>query len=169
MEEDVLPNLQPEFLVESYPLLQDKQPVELFELFYGKNVLKLILVESNRYAAQNSAHNFNFTKEELKIFLAMLNLSGYLTLPRQALYWCRDDDVVVLLIQQKLLQNRFRAIKQYLHLADNITIDKNNRLVKVRQYKNIYKRLFSQFGVFTKNLSIDEEMILYYGRSALKQ
>ena len=56
-----------------------------------------------------------------------------------------------------------------MHLVDNITIDKNNRLVKVRQYKNIYKRLFSQFGVFTKNLSIDEEMGLYFGRSALKQ
>ena len=48
-------------------------------------------------------------------------------------------------------------------MADNTTIDKNDRLAKVRQYMNIYKRLFSQFGGFTKNLSIDEEMIRYNG------
>ena len=75
-------NLQPESLIESYSLLKDKQPVELFELFYEKDVLGLIVVKSNWYTAQNGAHNFNLTKEKLKLFLATLILSGYHTLPK---------------------------------------------------------------------------------------
>ena len=146
-----LPNLQPESLAKTYPLLKDKQPVELFEFVCGKDVLELIVVESNRYAAQNGAYNFNLMKEELKVFLATLILSGYHTLSKQALYWCRDENIGVPLIQQKHSQNRFQAIKQCLHLADYTTIDKNNRLTKVQQYINICKRLLFQFGVFTKN------------------
>ena len=89
---DPLSNLKPKSLIKSYSLLKDKQPVELSELFYGKDVLELISMESNRYAVQNGAHNFDLTKEELKVFLAMLILSGYHSLPRQTLYWCRNED-----------------------------------------------------------------------------
>ena len=113
-----LPNLQPERLVESYSLLKDKQSVELF---YEKDVLELIVVESSRYTAQNDAHNFNQIKEELKVFLAMFILSGYHTLHRQALYWCRDEDVSEPLIHQKLAGNCFRASKQYLQIMPLLT------------------------------------------------
>ena len=129
------------------------------------------VVESNWYAAQNCADNFNLTKKELKVFLATLILSGYHTTPRQAFYWCRDENDGVPLIQQKLLLNRFRAIKLYLHLAENTTIDKNDRLA-ASESPAVYKfciRLLSQFGVFTNKLSINEKMVSYYRRSALKQ
>ena len=59
-------------------------------------------------------------------------------------------------------RNTFQEIKRYLHLAD---IDK---LAKVRPYLNLMQRNFAQFGVFSKCLSVDEQMVPYFGHFSTK-
>ena len=65
-------------------------------------------------------------------------------------------------------RNRFQEIKLYLHLAANDNLAKNDKLAKVRPYLNLIQRNFAQFGLFSKCLSVDEQMAPYYGHFSTK-
>ncbi|KAJ8918208.1 hypothetical protein NQ315_014075 [Exocentrus adspersus] len=75
--------------------LKNYEPVELFELFFDKNIIEHILVETNTYATQKNDHSFNMTEEDLKSFIGILVFTGYHTLPRKRSYWSLDDNLKV--------------------------------------------------------------------------
>jgi hypothetical protein len=60
----------------------------------------------------------------------------------------------------------FRAIKRNLHLQDNNNLD--DKFSKLRPIFTSLNKRSLQFGIFTHNLSIDEQMILYFGRHSAK-
>ena len=72
------------------------------------------------------------------------------------------------LVKRKRSRNRFQEIKRYLHLADNDNLAKNDKLAKVRPYLNLMQGNFAQFGLFSKRLSVDEQMVPYYGHFSTK-
>ena len=162
-------NPEPPTLSEQYPLLVDSTPIELFDIFYSNTIMELIVEETNRYASQHGVHDFNLSQPELKVFLGVILLSGYHILPREILYWSRDEDVGVPLVADKMARTRFQEIKRFLHLADNMNLQKEDKLAKIQHYLDECKKLLSQFGVFAKNISIDEQMVPYFGRHTLKQ
>jgi len=43
-------------------------------------------------------------------------------------------------------------------------VKKDDKLYKVREYADMLNSKFAKFGVFSHNLSIDEQMIPYFGR-----
>ena len=55
-----------------------------------------------------------------------------------------------------------------MHLADNDNLAKNDKLAKVRPYLNLMQGNFAQFGLFSKRLSVDEQMVPYYGHFSTK-
>ena len=63
---------------------------------------------------------------------------------------------------------RFREIKRNLHLADNGAVNKNDKLYKVREYIDKLNLNFMKFGCFAYKLSIDEQMVPYFGRHSCK-
>ena len=83
-------------------------------------------------------------------------------------YWSKDEDVGVNLVKKKMSRNRFQEIKRYLHLADNNNLVEDDKLAKIRKYLDLLNRNFTQFGVFSQNLSIDEQMVPYYGHFSTK-
>uniref|UniRef100_H2ZUM7 PiggyBac transposable element-derived protein domain-containing protein n=1 Tax=Latimeria chalumnae TaxID=7897 RepID=H2ZUM7_LATCH len=139
---------------ENYPLLADKSPIELFE--------------SLRYANQKLNHSFSLSVSNLEVFLGIILLSGYHTLPQEALYWSQDEDVGLAFISKKMSRNRFQEINRFLHLADNAKLDKSDKLAKIRPFLNIIEHNLQQFGVFSEHLSIDEQMVPYYGHHTTK-
>ena len=64
--------------------------------------------------------------------------------------------------------NRFQEIKRYLHLADNNNLVEDDKLAKIRKYLDLLNENFTQFGVFSQNLSIDKQMVPYYGHFSTK-
>lgn len=64
-------------------------------------------------------------------------------------------------------RNRFQEIKRNLHLSNNV-IDVNDKFSKVRPYLDTMNEKNLQWGIFSHNLSIDEEMIPYFGRLTKK-
>jgi hypothetical protein len=59
-------------------------------------------------------------------------------------------------------------IKQSLHLAKNSALDKNDKFSKVRPLFDMLQANLIQFGVWSNMLSIDEQMIPYYGKFSCK-
>ena len=150
------------------PELVDKTPYELFRFYYDDDIRDLIVTESNRYASQKNKMTFNLLPSEMDIFIGTLLLSRYHSLPRERMYWCRDDDIAIPFINSRMSRNRFTEIKRYLHLADNDHVDPTDKMFKVRPLVSALNTRFQQFGIFSKYLSIDEEMIPYYGHHSAK-
>ena len=72
------------------------------------------------------------------------------------------------IVPAAMSKNRFKEIKRNLHCADNDRLDSTDRMYKLRPLMDLLNKNLQQFGIFTSNLSIDEEMVPYYGPHPLK-
>lgn len=164
----IIPTVEMEKVGDKYPDLVGMSPYELFRKYYDDELTKLIVDESNRYAQQKNNSSFKLDVEDLDVFVGILLLSGYHSLPRERLYWSRDEDVKISFVSSYMARNRFLEIKRYVHLADNDAVVANDKLYKVRSFLTLLNTSFQQFGVFSKFLSVDEQMVPYYGHHSAK-
>ena len=148
--------------------LLGKSPLEIFFLFFDDDVVELLLNFSVKYAHDNNRHDFLLNKPELLNFIGILLFSGYHSLPRIQHYWSTDEDKGIDIIKKCMSRNRFQQIKQNLHLSDNCLLDKNDKFSKVRPFLDLLNKKNLQFGIFAFNLSIDEQMVPYFGRHPCK-
>ena len=59
-----------------------KEPYEIFNLFFGPEIIQHITEQTNLYAVRDkNASNFHVTEEEIRKFLGLLLISGYHSLP----------------------------------------------------------------------------------------
>ena len=61
-------------------------PATLFDLFMTDKLIDHICKEKNTYAAQKGNHTFKTDSDEMKSFLAVLLLSGYIPYARRSMY-----------------------------------------------------------------------------------
>ena len=61
-------------------------PVTLFELFMTNKLIDHICKGTNAYATQKGNHTFKIEPNELKSFLAVLLLNGYIPYPRRSMF-----------------------------------------------------------------------------------
>ena len=84
------------------------------------------------------------------------------------MYWSKADDISVPLVAKQMPRNKFIAMKKYVHVADNENLTKGDKMAKVRPLIDAVNESLQQFGIFHKELSIDEQMVPYYGRHSCK-
>jgi Transposase IS4 len=159
---------RPTSLLEKDDGLGEKTPFELFKLFYTDELNQYLVAETKRYADQRNNHTFDVTEDEMGHFAGIHLLSGYHGLPRQRLYWSADDDIAVPLVPNAMSRNKFESIKQYLHLADNCNLHEGDKAGKVRPFYDMLNTKLNQFGVHHKHLSVDEQMLPYFGMHSAK-
>jgi hypothetical protein len=135
--------------------LCDKNPYELFRLYFDNEVQNLITDESVKYARQHNNTSFTLDTHDLDVFIGILLLTGYHSLPRERMYWCRDEDVQIPYVASKMSRNRLTEIKKFLHVADNDKLNDTYKIYKVRPLMDVVNRKLQQFGIFTRYLSID--------------
>lgn len=148
--------------------LEGLSPLDIFFKFIDEDVMDLIIGFSEKYARDNNMHDFHLSREELLNFIGILILSGYHSLPQTDMYWSLDEDKTVNIVRDCMSRNKFRLIKRYLHLSDNNNLDKKDKYSKLRPFFDAMNEKFLQFGVFSFNLSIDEQMVPYFGRHSCK-
>ncbi|XP_066258479.1 piggyBac transposable element-derived protein 3-like [Euwallacea similis] len=148
--------------------LSGKTLLEIFFMFFDDEVIDLVLNFSVKYAQDNNRHEFLLSKNEFLNFIGILLFSGYHSLPHIQHYWSTDEDKGINLIKKCMSRNRFQFIKQNLHLSNNNLLDKNDKFAKVRPFFNAINQKNIQFGIFSHNLSIDEQMVPYFGRHTCK-
>lgn len=69
---------------------------------------------------------------ELKVFLAILIVSGYNSLPSKSMYWSHDPDLHNKAIGDAMRRERFDSIKKCLHFNATTNQDKNDKYNKLR-------------------------------------
>lgn len=152
------------------PFLQrDWEPTTLFELFFDTDVYDLIREQSVNYARQNGNHRFDITTEDVKLFIAILLLTGYACLPRRRMYWETEDDVYNTAVSKAMPRNKFEDMLRYLHLADNTMLDPADKMAKVRPLYAMVNERCLLYAPGETHLSIDESMVPYFGRHGCKQ
>lgn len=148
--------------------LEEKSPLDIFLMFFDDEVQELIVTFSQKYAADNNRHDFELDRVKLLNFIGIMVLTGYHSLPQQHLYWSNDEDKGLGIVKNCMSRNNFCNIKRNIHLSDNSTLDKTDKFAKVRPLMDIINKKNLQFGVFSFSLSIDEQMVPYYGRHSCK-
>lgn len=142
-------------------------PLEFLKLFLTDELLNHILDQSNVCESQKN-NSLSITPDELHVVLGAMLLSGYAKYPNKRLFWSGNEDVPKIL-QNSIRLNRFEQILRHIHFNNNDTIDKNDRLYKLRPLVTELNKNFKLHGGLEEHLSIDESMIPYYGHHYAKQ
>ncbi|KAF6200171.1 hypothetical protein GE061_006472 [Apolygus lucorum] len=103
--------------------------VECFQMMFGDGLVQLIQKYSNTYVMQKN-HHLNVTTDEIKTFIAILLLTGYLSPRYMRMFWETQSDTHNPLVSGSMRRNRFFEIQQYLHLSDNTSLPQNDRYGK---------------------------------------
>lgn len=130
--------------------------------------MDMIVENTNEYAGQNNVAGFSTSVREMKTFFGILYLTGYHTLPTIESYWSNKASLGCKFVKDAMSRDRFKRIKQNVHVCNNKKLDKNDKFAKISPLNDILNKKFMQFGVFVHSLSVDEQMIAYYGRHSLK-
>ncbi len=151
---------------------------ETFFLFFTSALLQLVVDETNRYAAQCLGEKFQYWEElsvqELKAYLGFMILMGVVRLPSIADYWRKDEVFYYAPIARRISKNRFFEIQRYLHFVDNRSLQPRtsehyDKLGKIRPIIDILCNRFSSTYHLHREISVDEAMIPFKGRSTMKQ
>lgn len=150
--------------------IEKLSPIQIFEKLFSEDVFQLIIDQSIIYAAQKNHHGFKISAIEVRTFIGILILTGYISVPQERMYWSNDEDLAILSIKLAMTRDRFLEIKRFLHLADNSKMgSSSDRMYKLRPLTDLLTKNFCQWGVFHRDLSIDESMVKYFGGHPAKQ
>ena len=80
----------------------------------------------------------------------------------------QPEDLEAPIFSNIMARDRFRVIKSCLHIANNHNLAQS-KVAKVLPLLKLLRTICEQFGVFHKNLSINEFMLPYSGLHSAKQ
>ena len=147
--------------------------VRAFELIYDDKMCDNIIDMANRYALENNAIGWvPLDRKRLRCFIAIIILSGYVRLPSYKMLWEEQPDVQQKLVKESgLPREQFRVILQNVHFCINSELDPEDKCAKVRPLLRILRTNIQRYAVMTKEVSVDESMIPYFGKygNRLKQ
>lgn len=161
--------------------------VGMFRLFFTDDILNMLVTETNRYheqvkdlkgedAGASSRVSLwkDVTADEMRSFIALVLLMGLTNRSSYELYWSVDSLLECPGFREVMSRNRFLAILSFLHLVDNTTTvprgePGHSKAFKIRSFVDSLLPLFQRHYTPSKELSLDESMIAFKGRTSLMQ
>lgn len=162
-------------IVPKNAFLPSDGPHEFFSKFFDIELMELLVQQTNLYAKQNKLRNWcDVTMAEMNAFLAILIAIGLHQIPQVEMFWSTDPLFRVQPVADSMPIKRFKKILQGFHVSDNSKALKHgdpqyDRLHKVRPLLQKLNKEFQGQSVSSTSQSIDEAMILFKGRSTIKQ
>ena len=155
------------------------EPIDVYKLFVGDEVVELIVTETNRFfdktmrATPSSRHSKvkqwkPITSEDVNKLLGILIMMGLNKQPTFDCYWAKSQIYGCDLVQKTMSRNKFELILRFLHFADNSQSDGTDRLYKLKPLIDIISHNFLKFTP-GKDVVIDESLVLFPGRTILRQ
>jgi hypothetical protein len=161
-----------------YPLLKNKSALEIYKLFFDEEIEMIFIKNTEKYAKETkNIQDMKLTKEDLWKFFTIITMSCYNERPQYRMYWSKEEDIGCPLVPQLMSRNKFELIKSCIHVCDNNELNEmmmNNsnenvdKWFKLRPLLNACNDKFRQFGINNRFLSIDEQIIPYYGHHGCK-
>ena len=109
----------------------------------------------------------------MKKFIALSLLMGIVSKPALSDYWSTNPLLKGSVFNSVMPRNRYQTILRFLHFADNTQYDPSdpdrNRLYKVRPIIDLLVSKFKSIYIPEKNVSVDEELLLWKGRLVFRQ
>lgn len=144
-------------------------PMYYLEVMLDESFFELLVHYTNLYAGQKNKTG-NVITSEMKCFVGILFLSGYVVLPRRSMYWEKSADSDFSLVYNAISRDRFTFIMSHLHCCDNTQICiSNDKFSKLRPLIDLLNKKFLEMAPLEENYSIDEAMVPYYGGHSCKQ
>ena len=148
---------------------KDFSPRDFFELFFDDEVFDHIVNQSNLYALQKNLRDIAVTKDELKVFFAIMIISGYAYSSSKADYWSNGEDLRNHAIYNSMRRNRFDQIMRAIHFQDNLNLDYQEKYSKIRPLITFMQRRFMEHYIPSEIISHNEAMVEYFGKHGCKQ
>lgn len=137
-------------------LLKEAGPDEYYDLLVPEEILEMIAEQTNLFASQNitarqtkpgsRSHSWKSTnKTEIKQFLGLVLFMGVVKLPKSAYYWSKDKILGQTFPATVMSRNRFELLLQYLHFSDNLSVDRNDRIAKIRPLIDALNATFQKY------------------------
>jgi hypothetical protein len=164
-----LPKWDPVFPAGDYSAVRGMSASNAFELFFDDDLLALMCDESTRYALFLNCPDPKISVDEMKVFIAILILSGYNQVPGKRLYWEKSDDVRNDMVYNAMRRDRFIQIMRFVHFADNTAPDLTDKMWKLRPIMDQLKSKFLSQYRPEQQMDYDESMVAYYGKHSCKQ
>lgn len=153
----------------NFSAFRGKSAVDMLDYFLGESVVNLLVDQSQKYAAFLNCQDPKISHKEMRVFIAILILSGYNTVPSKRHYWDQGEDMRNHMVHNCMRRDRFMTIMRFLHCADNNEMVSTDKMWKLRPLINIIKKKFLENYVPSATLNYDESMIEYFGKHGCKQ
>ena len=146
------------------------KPDDYFFAYFDNAIQENILYQTNLYITQSMKATPNLTSQELFSFLGINMIMGFHELPSWTDFWSCEPDLSVPFVSNALPRNRFAQILSNIHVNDNAAIPNNNtdKLYKLRPMINQLNSNFVKLYNVSHHVSVDESVILFKDRSAIK-
>ena len=114
------------------------------------------------------------TVPELQAYMGFMILMGIVHLPSIYDYWKKDEVFHYSPVASRISRDRFFELHRYLHFADNSILSPPgdpgyDKLGKIKPVIDRLREVFKTVYCPHKNVSVDEAMIPFKGRSTMKQ
>ena len=144
---------------------------------FGEDTFAYITTQTNLYARQNGTGQYKWTEtspNEVRQLIGMLMAMGVHKLPDFHDYWNQSALLSVPGITSGMPRTRFKVLMSNLHLNDNSQmIPRGNpgydKLYKIRPLLDIVESNSQAAYSPHQQIAIDEAMVLFKGRSSMKQ
>ena len=97
----------------------------------------------NNYSLQKN-HTLSVTRDEMKVYVAVLLLTGYLTPKNIRMFWENNSDVHNEAVSNAIRRNKFLEIHQYLHTCDNKNLQTEDKFAKLSEYFKLLNKFFKE-------------------------
>ena len=157
----------------SEPLLPWEGPditiVQIFELFWDEEAIELLVAGTNAYAEEKGAGAATQRRwkrvrgNEMRVFIALLIYMGARRgMGSQGFWRYKGGDTILRTMSLK----RFSQIKRYLHISDpKETLSRSHWHYKLEPLNSLIRKRCQQYYLPSSNVTIDEMMIRFGGRS----
>ncbi|XP_066569538.1 piggyBac transposable element-derived protein 4 [Amia ocellicauda] len=184
---DVAPTL-PRFQPARTPGVQlDKSktysPLELFQLFFSPNVVRVLCSNTNKQATKRIAQGLQFkwtdvTPQEFLKYLSLVIFMGLLKLGSVKAYWRNKHIFCVPFPKTVMSRDRWRFISSNLHMSDPAKdavndgkkgTSEHDPLFRLKPLMTEIQTACKSFYQPRKNLSIDERMVATKAKTGMTQ
>ena len=152
-------------------LFHDDSATGIFCHLFDDCLIDHIVFQTNLYATQNEKRFEPVCSSELHAFLGLTILFGYHKLPAIRDYWSSDPHLGVPIVHETMKLDRYFGILSNLHANDNkaVPTENKNKLYKLRPVIDMLNWKYQSLRSPCRWQSIDESMVLFKGRSSIKQ